>query len=114
MLKRTTFAMVLSLMLATSPALAGPVTCGDKATVGWVNQAIGGYFNGGIVGKLKVTSVKGTVSTSAAKLVCKVRVRHTFLNEDVEFLDAHLILNLKPDGSVRDADLLFLEGSKRR
>ena len=105
----------LAAVFATGPALADVAEC-DKAAIDWMNTALDpkAMFHDRVIGKLKIMSTQGIVSSTAKKLVCKVRVRHTFLNEDVEFLNAHLMINLKADGSIRGGDLVFLEGSKSR
>jgi len=107
--------MAVVALFGAEPALAEPAKC-DKAAIDWMNIALDpkAMFHDWVIGKLKIMSTQGTVSSTAREVVCKVRVRHTFLNEDVEFLNAHLIINLKADGTIRDGDLTFLEGSKSR
>lgn len=106
-------------IIGVAPAAAARLKCSDKAVIDFVNQGLNAnatWDNGDAANSKGALRVVGTPRTESSKknlLVCGIKIHHTGrTNGATEVLRARLTVSLGPDGSVSNADIKFLEGSK--
>lgn len=105
--------------IGTAPATAAPLRCDDKKIIEFVNKGINSnatWENGDAANSKGALRIVGKPRTEQAKknlLVCGIQIHHTDRsNGATEVLRARLWVSLNRDGSISNADIKFLEGSK--
>lgn len=118
--KLAAFLAALAFISSVAPAIATPLQCSDKAIVDFVNAGLNTNATWGDDGKpanskgpLRIVGIPRSVSSTKRTLVCDVQVRHSDpTNGAVEFLTARLTVKLRPNGSILNAGMIFLESSR--
>lgn len=110
--------------VSVAPAMAARLKCSDRAVVDHVNESLkttATFENGeasNSKGPLRIVGTPKTESTKKNQLICGIRIQHTFpissfpTSGTTEILRARLWVNLQRDGTIKDADIKLLEGSK--